>query len=107
MSKTTLFAALSAALMAINVDYEKLSRGDRAELTRIGVAIMIALFGYYSADRPASAPNDPVEKRETKGVTPGADPLAKEVVVVQVPTLTADEKYNDTASVHPIGGAKP
>ena len=77
MSKTTLFGALGAIMMGLKIDYEKLAAGNRAEILQLGFALMIGLLGYFGADRPASAPGDPTDKRETKGVTPGTDPLAK------------------------------
>jgi len=75
MSKTTALGAVAGAMLTLQIDYAKLAAWDRAEIAKILFAASLALLGYYGADRPASAPGDPVEKRETKGVEPGTDPL--------------------------------
>ena len=75
MSKTTAIGSIAGGLMLVQIDYTKLGNFDHGEIAKLAVGIMIGLFGYFSADRPASAPGDPEDKRETKGVEPGKDPL--------------------------------
>lgn len=51
MSRTTLLGALAAILMSTQIDFEKLARFDRAELARVGFAVVVGLLGKFAADQ--------------------------------------------------------
>lgn len=75
ISPTTLSGGLLALLQSTQVDWFKLfETGDRHEVVKACMVGTIMALGYMAADRPKSAPGDPDEKRETKGVVPGTDP---------------------------------
>jgi hypothetical protein len=72
-SPTTILGAVAAALIGLQIDFEKLGNGDRGEIAKIAFAVVIGALGYFGADRPQSAIGDVENKRETRGVVPGED----------------------------------
>lgn len=77
ISLTTLLGVLYGVVATMAIDWWKVFDLDRHEIARLAGAVIVGLLGKYGADRPAAPPGEP-EKRETKGVPPGEDPLAGE-----------------------------
>jgi len=46
--KTTWLGVLIGGIVAANADYTKVLEGNAAEISKLGVAVAVALIGYYT-----------------------------------------------------------
>lgn len=69
MTKTTTLGILAGVLVGLQVDFEKLARGDRGEITRLAFAIVVGFLGKVAQDQiPSVLPGEDVKNpAKTKG----------------------------------------
>lgn len=74
ISRTTLIGVLYGIVSSAAIDWPKVFDGDHHELARMGGVIIVGVLGKYAADQPKSGPGE-TEKRETRRIVPGENPL--------------------------------
>lgn len=62
ISKTTTLGIFAGVLVGLQVDFEKLARGDKAEITRLAFAIVVGFLGKVAQDQtPSVLPGEDVK----------------------------------------------
>lgn len=62
MTKTTTLGILAGILVGLQVDFEKLARGDKAEIIRLAFAVVVGFLGKVAQDQlPSVLPGEDVK----------------------------------------------